>query len=426
MSEEGEVSEALENEFNAMEGYYGLSTTSSSTSVCEDSSVMAIDYYERNVDAQEETDIRSFDCNCHFGAGKKACSSLLRYEDVMDYRVNCLELSRGELDMVILGQINSQSSPQSHTKFFYKGDRVCMNTFLFLHAISDKRYRNLYKHWENNGLTPKIHGSHGKSPSNATSLETVEAVLTFVRNLAAAMALPLPGRLPNCKDERVVLLPTDMSKMEVYRRYCQASRDDGTQPVGKITFLNLWSKQLLYINVMKPATDLCWDCQQNMALVQRSGNLSEEEKSVRLQAAQNHILLARKQRDHYNAECDECATQWNERDSTRPYKGAMHYSFDYAQQVHFPSNALQPGPLFFKTARKCNVFGVACEPRKNQVNYLIDEADFAGKGANNTLSMVDRYLSNHGVKEEDLRLHADNCVGQNKIIPLHNTFCGES
>ena len=52
------------------------------------------------------------------------------------------------------------------------------------------------------------------------------------------------------------------------------------------------------------------------------------------------------------------------------------------------------------------------------MNYLIDEADFAGKGANNTLSMVDRYLSNHGVKEEDLRLHADNCVGQNK----NNTF----
>ena len=143
MSEEGEVSEDLENEFNAMEGYYGLSTTSSSTSVCEDSSAMAIDYDERDMDVQEEADVRSYDCNCQFGAGKKACSSLLRYEDVMDYRGNCLELSRAELDMVILGQINSQLSPQSHKKFFYKGDRVCMNTFLFLHAISDKRYSNL-------------------------------------------------------------------------------------------------------------------------------------------------------------------------------------------------------------------------------------------------------------------------------------------
>ena len=78
----------------------------------------------------------------------------------------------------------------------------------------------------------------------------MEAVLTFVRNLAAAMALPLSGRLPNFKDEHVVLLPTDISKMEVYRRYCQECRDNGTQPVGKSTFLNLWSKQLPYINVM--------------------------------------------------------------------------------------------------------------------------------------------------------------------------------
>ena len=39
----------------------------------------------------------------------------------------------------------------------------------------------------------------------------------------------------------------------------------------------------------------------------------------------------------------------------------MHYSFDFARQVHYPSNPLQPGPMFFKTARKCGIFGVCCE-----------------------------------------------------------------
>ena len=51
----------------------------------------------------------------------------------------------------------------------------------------------------------------------------------------------------------------------------------------------------------------------------------------------------------------------------------MHYSYDVAQQVHFPKNPLQPGPAYFLTAHKCQILVW-------QVNYLIDEADVVGKG----------------------------------------------
>jgi hypothetical protein len=57
-----------------------------------------------------------------------------------------------------------------------------------------------------------------------------------------------------------------------------------------------------------------------------------------------------------------------------------HYSFDFAQQVHFPSNPLQPGPIYLLTPRKCGIFGVCCEAAPRQVNYLIDEAFDVGKG----------------------------------------------
>ena len=92
----------------------------------------------------------------------------------------------------------------------------------------------------------------------------------------------------------------------------------------------------------------------------------------------------------------------------------MHYSFDFAQGVHYPSNPLQPGPAYFKSARKCGIFGVACEPLNFQVNYLIDEDDDPGKGANATISMLDHFLKNHAIQASQLCLHADNCVGQNK------------
>ena len=154
---------------------------------------------------------------------------------------------------------------------------------------------------------------------------------------------------------------------------------------------------------IKPATDLY---QQNANLLMKSANLPDILKSQSLQEAQKHLDLARVQRQHYNEQCIAGMTD--------DQPSLMHYSFDYAQQVHYPFNAQQPGPIFFKTAQKCGIFGVSCEATSSQINYLIDEADDIGKGANATISLVHHYLHTHGFKERHLLLHADNCVGQNK------------
>ena len=92
----------------------------------------------------------------------------------------------------------------------------------------------------------------------------------------------------------------------------------------------------------------------------------------------------------------------------------MHYSFDYAQNVSYPSNPQQPGPACFKSGRKCGIFGVSCEPLSFQVNYLIDKGDDPGKGANSTIRMIHHFLETYAIGEKHLRLHADNCVAQNK------------
>ena len=75
---------------------------------------------------------------------------------------------------------------------------------------------------------------------------------------------------------------------------------------------------------------------------------------------------------------------------------------------------MQPGPIYFKTSRKCGIFGVMCEAVPQQVNYLIDEASDVGKGVNRTISYVHHYFQNHGLGETCVHLHADNCSGQNK------------
>lgn len=92
----------------------------------------------------------------------------------------------------------------------------------------------------------------------------------------------------------------------------------------------------------------------------------------------------------------------------------MHYSFDYAQQVHLPSNPLQPGPIYFLVPRKYGLFGVCCEGLPRQVNILVDEAHLISKGSNAVISYLHFFFRNYGLGQTDVQLHCDNCSGQNK------------
>ena len=65
---------------------------------------------------------------------------------------------------------------------------------------------------------------------------------------------------------------------------------------------------------------------------------------------------------------------------------SAHYSFDMAQQVFYPNNPLQPGPMYFNTTKVCD-FGVCYEAIPRQINCLIDEAVDMGKGSNAIVSM---------------------------------------
>ena len=140
-------------------------------------------------------------------------------------------------------------------------------------------------------------------------------------------------------------------------------------------------------------------------------------------------MLATKEWSYYQSVCDrskrEVRSRFTEGNLFSPpppfsspepcsLQSTVHYSFDMAQQVHYPSNPLQPDPIYFLTPRKCALFGVCCEALPRQVTYLIDEASDAGKGANSIVSMLHHFFTVHSMGECDVHLHADNCVGQNK------------
>ena len=261
------------------------------------------------------------------------------------------------------------------------------------------------------GVSARVHKNSRKRPHNCTEKCEVEKIKVFIEMFADNHALPLPGRLPAHKDYKVMLLPSDMSKSAVYRFYSKSCEAGGLHCVSRRTFTSIWGELCPYIAAMKPATDLCFTCQQNSSLLMKSAAMPDSVKSQRLHDAQTHLDKARTQREYYNEQCSKAKDALSNTNNT---SDTMHYSFDYAQQIHYPFDCQQSGPIFFKTPRKCGIFGVSCEATSSHVNYLIDESDDIGKGANATISLLHHFLLIHAKKVKHLKLHADNCVGQNK------------
>ena len=170
-------------------------------------------------------------------------------------------------------------------------------------------------------------------------------------------------------------------------------------------------------------TDLCWVCQRNNTKISRRANLTLEVKAELIAGQNQHLMSVTRERSFYQS-CVEDSKRTAEAlgitmlepspSCSKPV--IFHYSFDYAQQVHLPSNPLQPGRIYFLVPRKCGIFGVCCEALPQQVNFLIDEGMYSGKGSNAVISYLDFFFffRNYGIGEEVVHLHCDNCAGQNK------------
>ena len=184
-------------------------------------------------DFEEQRMVNKFaneSCGCKLGPKDTPCSSQLTKETILEHRENCLELDKVELDMAVLGQlqalgrsVNSEdnSQRQMYLEFLFHGKQICWKTFLFLHTLSLKRYQNLVTHYNSLGLVPREHGNKHMAPHNCLPFCEVQAIVSFIKNFAEVHALPLPGRMPNHKD-KALLLPSDITKSEVYRQYKQA------------------------------------------------------------------------------------------------------------------------------------------------------------------------------------------------------------
>ena len=191
--------------------------------------------------------------------------------------------------------------------------------------------------------------------------------------------------------------------------------------VGLTCFKTCWREHLGNLLVARPMTDLCWVCKQNTRKLQSSSVQTMEARAAVVKLINEHQEAYTKERSYYN-HCVKEATDAAKAlgvtalQPCRPnsVETTMHYSFDYAQQVHLPHCPMQPGPIYFLVPRKCGLFGINCEALPRQINNCIDEGECVGKGSNSVISYLHHFFDNFSIGERHVTLHCDNCAGQNK------------
>lgn len=133
-----------------------------------------------------------------------------------------MELDKTEQDLVILSHLLSHRSlpslkhedvfknpapipvkedkAKNHqcVQYFFASSIICRDMYLFLFNMGIKRYKNLVKHFDENGLALREHKSKHKLSmrENVLTALDLENVVKFLKCYASKVAIPLPGRLP--------------------------------------------------------------------------------------------------------------------------------------------------------------------------------------------------------------------------------------
>lgn len=429
--------QSLEKLFQDFEDEYFFDYHSHKIDLPEKLSIKESKLYTKQIRLHEIEIVKKFlDKPCKCGS---SCQKQFHFEEVIDARDRFNLLSWREKGCFLLPLLESfrvnsdevrsarRRTERNRQKYVYRinSDReVCRETFLFYYDISLKKLKYFQNHLNEVGLIPVDHGNIGQKPGNAYSEEDRDFIKSFIINFAATHGLPDPGRdLRTGVDKLKIFLPSAMSYRYVHQMYLKSLHED-KKPVGYQSFIKIWQESTPNIVFQNPRTDMCKTCEDHIKNIRIAiGRKDEKEKIKYYKEAIKHLKQVKKEREHYRKTIKTTQKIYRTYFNTKVMppgktvassKFAMHYSWDFAQQLIYPYEDQQVGPIYFKTCRKAQLFGVCCEAVPLQLNYLIDEADFYNKGANTVISLLDHFFITHSLGESSVSLTADNCGSQNK------------
>lgn len=265
--------------------------------------------------------------------------------------------------------------------------KVCLHTFLTVHAISADRLRRIKKLLCSNDIPQDKRGKHPKG--NAISDE-VQGLIREHINL-------FPTKQSHYSGRDYYYLDARLNIKIMYNLFCSK------YPNSAVSYY--YYRKFFYENFDlhfgRPQIDTCNKCEE-FTLKIKSSRLGETEKRI---AIGEKLVHERRAKKFYRALKDSEA-ECKQRDDL----GVI--SFDYMQNLHLPLIPVQD--VFYLTQLTVSVFGIHDLKSGKAYFYLYTE-DAAGKSPNEVCSFLTNFLENYVPKDiTELRMFSDNCPGQNK------------
>ncbi|EZA58343.1 hypothetical protein X777_01300 [Ooceraea biroi] len=189
------------------------------------------------------------------------CFKDLNPEVVYRHRLNIAELTKAEHDMYLMGVtmacLTDPYQTARHTErrrlraqYVYQGRRVCLDAFLYLENCTHYQIKRIRKHLMTHGVTPRVHGNHGKVPHNTFSLDIYKIATEFLKNFIEVQEARQKNRLAK---NAPLHLPPDITRKTVhdlYTQYCRKQSPD-IKSMGYSTFRRFMKVQFPQVKFAK-------------------------------------------------------------------------------------------------------------------------------------------------------------------------------
>jgi len=189
------------------------------------------------------------------------CFKDLNPEIVYRHRLNIAELTKAEHDMYLMGVtmacLTDPYQTARHTErrrlraqYVYQGRRVCLDAFLYLENCTHYQIKRIRKHLMTHGVTPRVHGNHGKVPHNTFSLDIYKIATEFLKNFVEVQEARQKNKLAK---NAPLHLPPDITRKTVhdlYTQYCRKQSPD-IKSMGYSTFRRFMKVQFPQVKFAK-------------------------------------------------------------------------------------------------------------------------------------------------------------------------------
>lgn len=312
---------------------------------------------------------------------------------------------------------------RSSLVYCMRGHKLCREAFAHLFELNS---HTISRHARKVTLAPKFLLYETRlGESHAGRIGVHRQILDgYLNYIQSTVALECPSGRGSAEDRPVMLLPSDMTRTEVYADYVEsfpklasaakehvetAVPDD---PLTFSAFSRYWDRGHANLKVSRKGSDFCDLCTSLRSDIDALHE-SDERHSCLSNLLRDHVSAARREHENYRTVQGYAATKMD---------GSMqHVVFDYAEKVLLPQLLKQPGHLYFVTGLKFDLFGVHDSNAAKTYIFGLPEGHWPNtKDPNTVLSMLHHVLhcditSRHKPpKINCLKMHADNCAGQNK------------